>query len=155
MPQGPMPQSPMGAAPAPGYPMAPTQVMHPQPMPSQPMAPTQAMPGAMSMPTMAYPQAAPAAGGLALTALDGPLAGQRFPIGGPVDLGRESAAVPMAYDSQASRRHANVAPGMGALTVTDLGSTNGTYVNGQRVQSAQARPGDLLKVGGTTFRVDA
>lgn len=168
---------PMGNYPRPGGMAAPPG---PQPMPGSPMAPHMApgqmAPGPQMAPgygapqpvqtaglnqTIAYgtaqpaPQPAPTMGAMALVALDGPLAGQRFPVVGPIDLGRESPAVPMPYDGQASRRHASVAPGLGGVTVTDLGSTNGTYVNGQRIQSAAARPGDLIKVGGTTFRVEA
>ncbi|HEY0867435.1 MAG TPA: FHA domain-containing protein [Fimbriimonas sp.] len=136
------------AYPMPPGAMQPTQAMAPPPVASQP---TQ-MVGAPSpaMPTQAY-----AAGGFTLIAMDGPLAGQRFPVPSQIELGRESAAVPMGYDTNASRRHAALAPGLGGLTVTDLGSTNGTYVNGQRVQQAQAPPGTLLRIGATTFRVEA
>jgi pSer/pThr/pTyr-binding forkhead associated (FHA) protein len=38
--------------------------------------------------------------------------------------------------------------------LADLGSTNGTYVNGQRVLSATLKPGDLVRIGATTFRVE-
>ncbi len=93
-------------------------------------------------------------GHVALLALDGPLAGSKYPISTPTDLGRESALVPMGFDSGASRRHANVSPALGGITVTDCGSTNGTFVNGQRVQTARAIIGDLIKVGSTTFRVE-
>jgi len=60
----------------------------------------------------------------------------------------------MAYDSQASRRHASVTPLPTGVALTDLGSTNGTFLNGQRVQTASARFGDTIKIGGTTFRVE-
>jgi pSer/pThr/pTyr-binding forkhead associated (FHA) protein len=109
----------------------------------------------VNSPTVAY--GAPlhsAAGGLSLVALDGSLAGQRFAVTAPVMLGRESPTVPMSTDTQASRRHAQVQPGQGFLNVSDLGSTNGTYLNGQRIQNGQARPGDVLKVGGTSFRIE-
>ncbi len=104
------------------------------------------------MPTQAY--AVSPVAGLCIVAMDGPLMGQRFPVTGPIDLGRESQMVPMSYDSNASRRHAQVSPGQGVVNVQDLGSTNGTFVNGQKVPAAQARPGDLIKVGSTTFRVE-
>ena len=117
-----------------------------------------------SNPTVAYNQtvaygAAPggpaAAGGLSILALDGPIAGQRFPVAGGLSLGRESAQVPMAYDQQASRRHADLSSGSGFVNVQDAGSTNGTFVNNQRITTAQARPGDVIKIGGTSFRVEA
>ena len=109
-------------------------------------------PGA-SNPTVAYtPQPM---GGIGLIAMDGPLSGQRFGVAGPMDVGREASGIPMSFDTMASRRHANVAPQPGGLVVTDLGSTNGTYVNGQRIHSQTVRPGDLVKIGATTFRVEA
>jgi pSer/pThr/pTyr-binding forkhead associated (FHA) protein len=146
--------SPQGGPP-PGslYGSAPTQAM-PAPSGGFPaQQPTVAFPapGPSSQPTMAY-QAVP--GGFTLAAIDGPLAGQRYPVRGVIELGRESASVPMSFDSNASRRHASVSPGPMGVMVADLGSTNGTFVNGQRVQSANAGPGDLIKIGGTTFRVE-
>lgn len=137
---------------------APTQVMNPAPGSLYGSAPTPSAPASSgvypgpSQPTVAYPTATP--GGFVLTPLDGPLIGQRFPIRGPVELGRESPSVPMGYDSGASRRHASVSPGPAGLAIMDLGSTNGTFVNGQRVQSANVGPGDLIKIGATTFRVE-
>jgi pSer/pThr/pTyr-binding forkhead associated (FHA) protein len=153
----PMPQQPQQPVPQPDG-MSPTQVMpqqgFPQPVPQG--MPTQAMPGMGSQPTMAY--GAPMQAGPrqhTLVAIDGPLMGQRFPVHGPTDLGRECPAIPMSFDSAASRRHANISPGPQGLSVADAGSTNGTFVNGQRVSQAMAGPGDLIKVGSTTFRVEA
>lgn len=175
----PMPQQVAAAGPPPGglYGAMPTQQMAPQHMTTQGptpgslygSVPTQAMPApgpgyAAQQPTVAFPVPGqgmqptvayqPAPGGFALTAMDGPLMGQRFPVRGMMELGRESMSVPMSFDTGASRRHASVAPGPMGVMVSDLGSTNGTFVNGQRVQSANAGPGDLIKVGSTTFRVE-
>ena len=149
----PMPQAPMSpygmppgygvptqAMPPPGY-GAPTQAMTPQPM-GQPMG----------QPTVAFPAAAPM--GPTLVAMDGPLMGHRFPVGGLLEIGREASGIALTGDANASRRHASVAPGPTGLQVTDLGSTNGTYVDGSRVQSAVARPGSMVRVGSTTFRVE-
>lgn len=121
-------------------------MVQPAPMTPQPMQP------APSNPTVAY--ANPVGTVLALVVLDGPLAGQRVAVTAQIELGRESAALPMSYDSNASRRHAAIAPAVGALVVTDLGSTNGTFVNGQRVQQSPAGPGSLIKIGNTSFRVE-
>lgn len=148
----PGPAAPAAAAPAPGSLYsgagggAPASTFA---MPSQSMP--AANPAAYNQ-TVAY--GAPA-GALGVVALDGPLAGQRFPIAGGLSLGRESPQVPMAYDQQASRRHAELTAGPGFVNVQDAGSTNGTYVNNQRVTSAQARPGDVIKIGSTSFRVEA
>ncbi len=139
--------------------MAPTQMMPQQGFPTQAMPPqgmtTQMVPGTQSQPTMAY--AAPLQPGPklhTLVALDGPLMGQRFPVQGPIDLGRECPAIPMSFDTAASRRHANLSPTPQGVAVADAGSTNGTFVNGQRISQAMAGPGDLIKVGSTTFRVE-
>src|SRR3954467_12359589 len=59
-------------------------------------------------------------------------------------------------DGEISRVHARVyRDASGQLTVEDLGSTNGTFVNGTRVGAATPlRPGDQLRVGQTTMTVE-
>ena len=52
-------------------------------------------------------------------------------------------------DSGASRRHAQIRTTGGVSTITDLGSTNGTTVNGREVQSAALEDGDTITVGST------
>ena len=128
-------------------PAAPTQPPMTTPGYGQP---TQAMPPTTpyGIPTQAFP--APPT----LLALDGPLAGRRFPVVGPLEIGREASGIALPGDANASRRHARVEPAPGGLGVVDLGSTNGTYVDGARVPSAVARPGSTVRVGGTTFRVE-
>jgi pSer/pThr/pTyr-binding forkhead associated (FHA) protein len=117
--------------------------------------PTQAFPTAASNPTVAFaPQPSPQAGGFTLVAMDGPLLGQRFPVAGSMDVGRECPSIPMSFDAGASRRHATLVPSFNGIAVTDLGSTNGTFLNGNRVSQATATPGDMLKLGSTTFRVE-
>lgn len=143
-PQGqPMPNQ---GQPAPGYGVQPVAPQYPTQQPVQPAYPT-------SQPTQMAPMQ-PQTPSFTLTAMDGPLMGQRFPISGPTDVGREQPAIPMSFDSQVSRKHATLAPDAMGLAVMDLGSTNGTFVNGQRVQSQTVRIGDLVKIGATTFRVD-
>ena len=101
-------------------------------------------------PTMAVQAGMPT-----LVATDGPLAGQRFPLNMPIDLGRECQQVPMGFDSSASRKHARIEPAGMFVNVSDLGSTNGTFVNGQRVTNATAKNGDIVKVGATNFRIES
>ncbi|MCX6343145.1 MAG: FHA domain-containing protein [Fimbriimonadales bacterium] len=81
------------------------------------------------------------------------MAGQRFSL--PVELGRESVQIPMGFDSMASRRHARIEPSGMMAQVVDLGSTNGTFINGVRVQQQIAKIGDEIKVGSTTFRIES
>jgi pSer/pThr/pTyr-binding forkhead associated (FHA) protein len=108
-----------------------------------------------SAPTQAF-AAQPAAPivGFAVVAMDGPRGGQRFPVSGPMEVGREGSGIQLS-DANTSRRHASFAPGVTGITVTDLGSTNGTFVNGQKIATAEARPGDVVTIGGTRFRVEA
>lgn len=145
---------PVGYVPAQPQPMPQTGMPPGYAPPQPPMNPTVAAPGPLQPTQMANSAAGPASR-FALVALDGPLAGQKFSVGGPIELGRESTAVPMSYDSLASRRHATVTPGSFGVTVNDSNSTNGTFVNGQRVTQAEARAGDMLRVGQTTFRIEA
>lgn len=108
-------------------------------------------------PTMTIPTAAPvsagAGTGLALVAQSGPMAGQRVPISAPTEIGRDAQGLRLSWDSQASRRHALVAPAPGGLQVTDLNSTNGTLVNGERVTSVLVGPGQSVQIGSTVFLV--
>jgi pSer/pThr/pTyr-binding forkhead associated (FHA) protein len=145
---------PPAGGPAPGslYGSAPTQAMPQQSGGFPPQQQTVAYQNPASQPTTAYTPAG--ASGFTLAAVDGPLLGQRFAVRSVIELGRESASVPMSFDTGVSRRHASISPGPVGVMVQDLGSTNGTFVNGQRVQSANAGPGDLIKIGATTFRVE-
>ncbi len=90
-----------------------------------------------------------------LLALDGPLTGQRFPLTQPLELGRESQQVPLAFDTSASRRHTRIDPQGAQVSVSDLGSTNGTFINGQRITNGIAKSGDIIKVGATSFRIES
>ena len=68
---------------------------------------------------------------------------------GQATIGRlPECEVPLA-DKGASRRHAQVRIQDGAATLTDLGSTNGTKLNGQQVQSRPLEDGDRITIGTT------
>jgi eukaryotic-like serine/threonine-protein kinase len=60
-----------------------------------------------------------------------------------------------AADKYVSGVHCAIEVHGRACVVRDLGSTNGTFVNGRRVESADLRPGDEIRVGRTTLRVSA
>ena len=55
--------------------------------------------------------------------------------------------------SEVSRKHCRVVCENGAVRAEDLGSSNGTFHNGERVQEAELAPGDKLKIGPLTFVV--
>lgn len=72
----------------------------------------------------------------------------------PVAIGRQADNTIILSDPQASRHHASISWQAGTYLVQDMGSANGTYVNGQRIAAPTLlRPGDVLRVGGTLFDV--
>ncbi len=78
--------------------------------------------------------------------------GSRFPLGdGPVTLGRLAECDLVLNDPNVSRRHAELRRTTDGVVVTDLGSTNGTRVNGVPVREQQLVSGDELTVGSTTL----
>jgi pSer/pThr/pTyr-binding forkhead associated (FHA) protein len=64
-------------------------------------------------------------------------------------IGRSTEADLQLLDQGVSRRHADVHLADGRATVYDLGSTNGTSVNGHSVQSQVLQHGDVLRMGHT------
>ena len=50
-----------------------------------------------------------------------------------------------------SRRHCQLSFNNETLNIRDLGSRNGTYLNGKRIDEATAQPGDYIKIGPLTF----
>jgi hypothetical protein len=85
--------------------------------------------------------------------------GSRVPVGDrPVSIGRLPECDITLSDPNVSRRHAEVRPsddGSGRHTVVDLGSTNGTKVNGIGVRSHPLQHGDEITVGATRLRYEA
>ena len=64
--------------------------------------------------------------------------------------------VNLARDEYASSNHARVEPRRDGVWVEDVGSTNGTYLNGTRLTKAKRlTPGDILRVGETEMRYEA
>ena len=74
-------------------------------------------------------------------------------VDGPVTLGRATGVALLAGDSSASRQHVRLTPRGEHLEVEDLGSRNGTFVDGRRVLHATAAAGSLLRAGDTLLRV--
>jgi pSer/pThr/pTyr-binding forkhead associated (FHA) protein len=81
----------------------------------------------------------------------------RFEIrDGATSIGRSSASdIVLKSDDYASGSHAQLTRHGGLLYVEDLGSTNGTFVNGRKtVGATPLRHGDSVRVGSTTFRYE-
>jgi len=83
--------------------------------------------------------------------------GRTYPLQiGSTVIGRGDQANLRLPDVGISRRHARLDFDGAQVVLTDLGSTNGTMVNGQRVSAVALNPGDMIQLGTTTltFRVD-
>ena len=90
----------------------------------------------------------------ALIASNGPLRGQRFEVDADVYVGREGEGITLD-DLEVSRRHAVLRSSQETVTIEDLGSRNGTFVNGNRIDSVTTiGHGDVVKLGATSFDVD-
>ena len=82
-----------------------------------------------------------------LVVTQGSLTGQRLELEGELVIGREGVALTID-DPELSRRHAAVRPVDGGFEVEDLGSLNGTFVNGQRIEGpTKLSGGDTIKLG--------
>jgi hypothetical protein len=76
------------------------------------------------------------------------LAGAEYPLAGELTIGRSPACTVVIDDTYVSQRHAAIRYERGAHRIEDLGSTNGTLVNGKELTApAVLRPGDRIQVG--------
>lgn len=83
-------------------------------------------------------------------------AGSTLEMNGATVVGRDNASgVRLDGDEFASAQHARIDPRPDGVWVEDLGSTNGTFVNGERIDSKRLLgPGDVLRVGETELRLE-
>jgi pSer/pThr/pTyr-binding forkhead associated (FHA) protein len=88
-----------------------------------------------------------------LTVISGPDGGSSVEIERELVIGREGADLTIA-DPELSRRHALVRPVDGGVVVEDLGSTNGTFVDGERVTIATMTADGLIRLGATELRLE-
>ncbi|HZB70921.1 MAG TPA: FHA domain-containing protein [Acidimicrobiales bacterium] len=80
--------------------------------------------------------------------------GRSFDLNGELTVGRAAGCQVALEDNYVSQLHARVFTRDGGVWVEDLGSTNGTYLNDQRVSAPLAlRRGDQLKVGSTVMEL--
>ena len=96
-------------------------------------------------------------GPLGFVGTGGPELGIWFAVRDTTTIGRDEGCEIRVDDLTVSRRHATLHGAEGDLSVRDLGSTNGTWVNDERVPPHEARPmtpGDLLRVGRLELRLD-
>ena len=69
----------------------------------------------------------------------------------PLSIGRESGNLVQLNDSEVSRRHAEIRRVDDILVITDLKSSNGTFVNNSRIERAELATGDRVQVGSTVL----
>ena len=74
----------------------------------------------------------------------------------PLTVGRgEQNDIELGEDDFASARHARFEPRQDGVWIADMGSTNGTYVNGMQLERPRKlAPGDIVRVGQTDLRFD-
>ncbi|HUJ58391.1 MAG TPA: SpoIIE family protein phosphatase [Kofleriaceae bacterium] len=92
-----------------------------------------------------------------LVFLAGPIAGRRYKLGdGEYVIGRRSDCQIFVPDMRVSRQHARLWKDGDGWTLEDLGSNNGTYINGVRLQSATAlRHDDEITIANNRIRVES
>ena len=89
-----------------------------------------------------------------LAVLDGAEGGRRIRVAGRLTLGRGDDAGLVIDDPEISRVHAVIGPTTEGLELKDLGSLNGTLVNGERISGPTLlAPGDIVKIGATRIEV--
>ncbi|HSO53234.1 MAG TPA: FHA domain-containing protein [Actinomycetes bacterium] len=87
---------------------------------------------------------------LSLEIVEGTGAGRMVALAGGVTIGRGQDADLVLADELVSRRHARVAPRGSGAVVEDLGSRNGTFLNGDGIHGlTRMEPGDQLQLGVT------
>jgi len=87
---------------------------------------------------------------LEVVCIHGPCKGEKFPVfGRPAVIGSAREATIYIKDRTVSRQHAKITIGKDGLEVLDLGSKNGTEVNGKRVEDAVLKVGDTIRAGKT------
>ena len=87
----------------------------------------------------------------------GPMAGQVTTLGEEVTtIGSVAGNTVVLADPAVSRKHAGIRRVDGQFELADLGSTNGIYVNGQKLPKKTLAPGDIVRVGNSeaVFRRD-
>lgn len=88
-----------------------------------------------------------------LRGVSGSTFGKNFPLYGSTIIGRHSECDICLPADEVSRKHAKLQVTVDGLFVEDLGSANGSFVNGKRVRQAKLEPGDELKLDTVRFLV--
>ncbi|MBK6513827.1 MAG: DUF4388 domain-containing protein [Polyangiaceae bacterium] len=92
---------------------------------------------------------------LALRFISGKYQGGEFPLGEnkEIIIGRSSDLDMVLVEDMVSRRHARIACSDVDITIEDLGSTNGTFVNGEKIKRSNLKEGDRVLIGTSILKV--
>lgn len=94
---------------------------------------------------------------MTLTIVEGPptLVGTSFNLNSTMLIGRSAGNDLQINEDAISSTHARITPGMDGAILEDLGSTNGTYLNGMPIRTPQTlRPGDHIEIGTAKLVID-
>ncbi len=87
-----------------------------------------------------------------LVVTEGPSRGKKIPLNkNLIKIGKRESNDLVVSDKTVSRNHMEIEYSSDSFLLRDLGSTNGTYLNGSKVKEAYLSPGDIIKVGNTTL----
>ena len=91
----------------------------------------------------------------ALKFISGKYQGGEYPLNadGQVIIGRSADLDMVLVEDMVSRKHAKITISGAKMTIEDLGSTNGTFVNGEKVRQARLKEGDRILIGTSILKV--
>lgn len=91
----------------------------------------------------------------ALRFISGKYQGGEYPLAetGELVIGRSSELDMVLIEDMVSRKHARITLQPGQITIADLGSTNGTFVNGEKVKRARLKEGDRILIGTSILKL--
>ncbi|HKQ67905.1 MAG TPA: DUF4388 domain-containing protein [Polyangiaceae bacterium] len=107
--------------------------------------------------TKSAPQPSGSRRPLALRFISGKYQGGEFPMvpNKEIVVGRSSDLDMVLVEEMVSRKHARIAYENDAIIIEDLGSTNGTFVNGEKIKRTQLKEGDRVLIGTSILKVIA
>src|SRR3954447_16931851 len=91
----------------------------------------------------------------ALRFISGKYQGGEFPLRmeREIVIGRSSDLDMVLVEDMVSRKHAKISTSNGQIVISDMGSTNGTFVNGEKVKQQRLKEGDRILVGTSILKL--
>lgn len=89
--------------------------------------------------------------------ISGKYQGGEFPLrpNREIVIGRSSDLDMVLVEDMVSRKHAKIATDDGSISIQDLGSTNGTFVNGEKIRTVRLKEGDRILIGTSIIKLVA